>query len=147
MNPLHFMRVFCKLAYNIKQEKCKDKTLKSDCWIWIGGKDRDGYGRVQFNYKKYSVHRLVWQIHHGPIIEGLELDHLCGVRACCNPEHLEPVTHQINIARGNSGKLERERTHCPQGHPYNEENTYISKNRPSNRICRICRREKKRKPK
>lgn len=114
------------------------------CIVWIGGKNEKGYGRANWGGVSRVVHRIVYEHFRGPIPEGLELDHLCKNRACCNPDHLEPVTHQENCRRGDAGKLLREKhraiTHCPRGHPYSQENTYI---KPSGvgRVCRLCRCE------
>jgi hypothetical protein len=69
----------------------------------------------------------------------MELDHLCRNKGCCNPEHLEIVTHEENMHRYAATV-----THCPAGHPYSPENTYSqqpSARRPwVNRFCRICGR-------
>jgi hypothetical protein len=92
---------------------------------------RDG-GHVQ-------AHRLSYEIHKGPIPDGLVIDHLCRVRACVNPEHLEPVTHHENIARGISRISENMvKTHCMRGHPFNEKNTYWAKD-GTERVCRKCK--------
>jgi len=92
-----------------------------------------------------SAHRLSYETEIGPIPEGLELDHLCRVRSCVNPLHLEPVTHQENVRRGEGANFWRNKTHCPQGHEYTEENTGISnRNNEKCRYCRECKREKNR---
>ena len=70
------------------------------CWIWTRKVRSDGYG-VKSTGKATSIraHRWTYEAYIGPIPEGLELDHLCNVRACVNPEHLEPVTREVNMAR------------------------------------------------
>jgi len=105
-----------------------------DCWEWIGVKTRDGYGKVTRRPRTWMVHRYVYETLVGPIPAGLTIDHLCRNRACINPAHLEPVTRKVNSERGS----EAQRTHCPQGHPYDEANTYRS---PRGRFCRACGRE------
>ena len=117
---------------------------ESGCWFWTGasctGKFTNNvYGKVGFTGKTISSHKLSYELLVGPISEGLELDHLCKNTLCCNPHHLEPVTHAENCRRGNSGKHMSSRTHCPQGHEYTPENTYLYRN---TRTCRICAREK-----
>jgi hypothetical protein len=70
------------------------------CWLWTGRMNRNGYGRAYWYGKEPVVHRLVYEILIGQIPKGLVLDHLCRVRHCCNPEHLEPVTIRENTLRG-----------------------------------------------
>ncbi|ETW95942.1 MAG: HNH endonuclease [Candidatus Entotheonella factor] len=69
------------------------------CWRYTGGTNGRGYGRIYHRGKMYGVHRLIYEIFHGPIPKGKEVHHLCAVRSCCNPAHLELVTHRENVAR------------------------------------------------
>lgn len=81
----------------------------SGCWLWQGaiGK-KSGYGRIRVgsriddSVKTLQTHRLSYELHVGPIPEGLDLDHLCRVRHCLNPEHLEPVSRRVNAYRGDN---------------------------------------------
>lgn len=107
-----------------------------DCWIWQRALTPNGYAQASYQSKMQRLHKLVWEFFNGPVPEGLELDHLCRNRSCWNPEHLEPVTHQVNMQRGDSWW--RNKTHCPLGHEYSPENTYTYPT--GNRSCRICRR-------
>lgn len=118
---------------------------ESGCWLWTGYKHADGYGLVKVDGKNRLAHRVVYEMLVGPVPEGLELDHLCRVRACVNPDHVEPVTHAENMRRSDSLRFgwHREVTHCPQGHAYDEANTYQRPDRPG-RICRACGRERAR---
>lgn len=72
----------------------------SDCWVWQGDLNRNGYGTFRVKGRRKMVHRVVYQHLIGPIPPGLILDHKCRNRACCNPFHLEPVTVQENTRRG-----------------------------------------------
>ncbi|WP_396021799.1 HNH endonuclease signature motif containing protein [Bacillus cereus group sp. BfR-BA-01522] len=81
---------------------------------------------------------MSYEMLKGPIEEGMVIDHLCRNRKCVNPLHLEQVTQRINLLRGEGMSAENvKKTHCPQGHEYTEENTYISK--AGSRYCRKCR--------
>jgi hypothetical protein len=70
-----------------------------ECWVWTGSKTRDGYGIGRFNGANVGTHRTTYTLLVGPIPAGLHIDHLCRVRACCNPAHLEPVTQLENTQR------------------------------------------------
>jgi hypothetical protein len=69
------------------------------CWLWIGSHDTHGYGQIHIKGKQCGAHRIIYERHKGPIPDGLEIDHLCGNKACVNPDHLEIVTHKINVRR------------------------------------------------
>jgi hypothetical protein len=115
----------------------------SGCWLWTGSCRTDGYGRICVDTKWIFAHRFAYELLVGPIPGHLELDHLCRVRCCVNPDHLEAVTHQTNVdrvPRTNFGKYQRGLTHCPSGHPY--EAAYIRKD--GSRKCRECHNIKQR---
>jgi hypothetical protein len=88
-----------------------------------------------------AVHRFVYELLRGPVSNDLELDHLCRNRWCCNIDHLESVPHRVNVLRGFSiAAINARRTHCPKGHFYQEEQTYIQvKNGIRMRSCKECR--------
>lgn len=109
---------------------CQD----GDCLRWAGAHDEKGYGLITIQGVTKKAHRWAYLRFVGPVRAELELDHLCRVRDCVNVFHLEPVTHGENIRRGDHHK--RRVTHCPKGHEYTPENTYISK-QPA-RVCRTC---------
>jgi hypothetical protein len=117
----------------------------SGCWIWMGACS-GGYGHVRLNRELKLAHRLCFEMHRGPIPDGLELDHLCRVPCCVNPSHLEAVTSSENTRRGRNPEVTRARyaqiTHCPKGHPYAGENLRVTGS--GNRYCLTCRRESKR---
>jgi hypothetical protein len=73
------------------------------CWIWTGWLDLDGYGR----FRGRGAHTFACEHAHGPIAPGLEPDHLCRARACVNPDHIEPVTHKVNVLRGFAARARR----------------------------------------
>lgn len=121
----------------------RTKRAENGCLMWIGRIAPDGYGRY---YSGQSAHRCAYVFAKGPIPEGLEIDHLCGNRACVEPAHLEPVTHRENLLRSSSNfaAINAAKTHCPQGHPYDGKNTYRT---PTGaRSCRACNRARVRVP-
>jgi hypothetical protein len=116
--------------------KRKQIDPETGCWVYTGHRDADGYGKIWIAGKTCRVHRVSYQLLIGPIPPGLQLDHLCRVRPCFNPAHLEPVTNEENSRR--SGLNQRPRTHCPRGDEYTEENTY--RDRKGYGSCRTCRK-------
>lgn len=85
-----------------------------DCWIWTGAPHGNGgYGRLYADSTSWPAHRWSYERSKGPVPEGLELDHLCRNRMCCNPDHLEAVTHLENVRRGNAAKRA---IRCGKGH-------------------------------
>lgn len=116
---------------------------EGDCWLWRGPVTSHGYGWLNLGGRGHIAHRWVWEHLVGPIPDGLQIDHLCRVRHCVKPDHLEPVTTAENVRRGfgTSGKHGRQ-TKCLRGHPLTEDNVYV---RPrGGRECRICKRLRKR---
>ena len=96
------------------------KVERTDaCWLWRGYLNGQGYGSIRWMGRQWRAHRLVYELTVGSIPPGLTLDHLCRVRHCVNPDHLEPVTNRVNLLRGESPSARHARkTHCPLGHEY-----------------------------
>lgn len=114
-------------------------SVDSGCWIWQGGKDRDGYGTMWIGpkptRKRRYVHRMSYEAFIDEIPDGLEIDHLCRVKICCNPDHLEVVTTQENTRRRDvAHQTDR---YCRNGHRRTKENTYITPD--GYRACGVCR--------
>lgn len=128
----------------LPKEWTVERPPSTPCWIWTGYIDRRGYGHFSVSGEDTVVHRFAYQTFVGPIPAGLEIDHLCRVRSCVNPDHLEPVTRRTNQRRGPATIATRNlrKTHCPAGHPYNSANTYLS--RRGQRSCRVCHRNTER---
>lgn len=84
----------------------EDRGFTTPCWIWQLSRTTDGYGHMSDGTgRQRPAHRVMWERQHGAIPAGLQLDHLCRVRACVNPDHLEPVTNATNTRRSNTAKL------------------------------------------
>jgi hypothetical protein len=123
------------------QERFWAKVDKSgDCWLWIGAVKNNGYGVFGISRGVYALpHRVALAGTGVELLDDHVIDHLCRNPLCVNPDHLEQVPQQENVRRGVQGEL---KTHCPQGHPWVEENQYA---RPDGRrMCRICRDERNR---
>ena len=110
----------------------------SGCWEWQKARDGDGYGLFKVGSRSDGSRRMArvhrWSYEHiiGPIPDGLQIDHTCRNRCCCNPAHLEPVTGRENTQRG----WRKSKTHCKSGHPLSGENLIVS---PKGwRSCRTC---------
>lgn len=104
------------------------------CWLWLAATDGRGYGAFSDdNRRVVKAYAWAWVQEHGAVPDGLELDHVCRVKACVRPSHMEPVTHGENVRRGRLA-----RTHCGRGHDL--ANARI-RPRDGARICRECARE------
>lgn len=93
-HPEHLLRI---ADARERFETFVDRT--EGCWLWTGSLTYDGYGVFRENNRRTGAHRFAYEYHIGPIPDGLHLDHLCCVRNCVNPEHLEPVTPKENDRR------------------------------------------------
>jgi hypothetical protein len=106
------------------------------CWNWTGGvSGHYGYA-INDEGKPEGIHRILFKIFKGDISNGLEIDHLCRNKLCCNPEHLEAVTHHENLKRAM-------KTHCKNGHELTDDNvTTFQTWSGIGRKCKTCRRKK-----
>ena len=115
----------------------------SGCVLWTGATNSGGYGTIWSEGRNRFVHRLMYEMFVGRIPDGLQLDHLCRVRHCASPAHLEPVTLRVNLLRGQTpAAVNAAKTHCPAGHEFDLLNTYW--NPQGSRECRACNRAKMR---
>ena len=105
-------------------DRIQDKIMPvvDGCWLWNGGLSTSGYGTVYHNGRTRRAHRVIWEMRVGEVPGGLEFDHLCRVRCCVNPDHLELVTRSENIRRDTN--------HC-------SEHT----DRMKDGRCRVCRND------
>lgn len=117
-----------------------------DCWIWTAHVNNKGYGQIAIrladgSYKDALAHRFAYELLIGPIPDGKILDHVeCDNPRCVNPGHVVPTTHRANILRGKCpSAVNSRKTHCVNGHPFDQENTWTSKT--GMRQCRACDRE------
>lgn len=107
------------------------------CLLWTAALDTYGYGQFKFQGRNRLAHRHAFERARGPVPEGMELDHLCRVRCCVNPRHLEAVPHRTNVARGHSpGALAVAMGRCCRGHRLSGLN--VGRTPRGGRYCRIC---------
>lgn len=113
------------------------------CWLWTGARISTGYGRFAALGHPIAAHRAAYILAIGPIPSGLQIDHLCRVRSCANPTHLEPVTQKVNMMRGDSPSARNAvKTHCKRGHAFDATNTGMQQSgRHKGRLCLACKAE------
>jgi hypothetical protein len=112
--------------------------------LWLGAKDRGGYGLFKADGRSNKAHRWIYERLRGPVPPGFELHHLCGIRHCVNPDHLDVVIRKEHQNRHdkNIATINWKKTHCKNGHEFTPENTYWTPD--GRRDCRICRRQHER---
>lgn len=144
---VHFNRMARTNRLDLKtpEERFLEKVHKTKtCWLWTGHINAYGYGAVTWGGRTAGAHRVSYEkISKLKIPTGYEIDHLCRVRACVNPSHLEAVTHRENSLRGiGRGAINAKKTHCPKGHPYSGENVVLAFRHTGSRYrrCRQCER-------
>ena len=128
------------VIYGDDEARFWSKVEKTEsCWLWTGPTD-EGYGRFFTQRERGGrAHRWSYEHHVGPIPDGLQIDHLCRVRRCVRPDHLEAVTQTENVRRGESFAVEHaQRTHCVKGHELSGDN--LATGSKGRRICRECSR-------
>lgn len=119
----------------------KTKRDDSGCLLWTGWRRRDGYGVLGLEWQYRRAHRVYFEHVNGPIPPGMDLDHLCRVRNCVNPEHLRIATRRENVLAPGSlsvAKAHSEKIACPKGHPYS------GRDNRGGRVCHACDSERHR---
>jgi hypothetical protein len=114
------------------------QDVTTGCQLWTGTLHKDGYGQIKVNRKTRLAHIVSYELAIGLVGDGLELDHLCRVRRCIQPTHIEPVTNLVNIMRGHSPMAVALLTgFCQRGHEFTPENSII-KSSGGQKQCRAC---------
>lgn len=117
---------------------------ESGCWVWQKAQTAAGYGQIGEGGKVLYTHRVAYELHVGPIPDGLQIDHLCRNTSCCNPGHLEVVTAAENTRRNEAPASVTNRTGvCQYGHLIAGDNVYSPASRDE-RSCRECKRRRQR---
>jgi hypothetical protein len=114
-----------------------DRHGPDECWPWLAGTNAVGYGQLRFEGKPRLAHAVAYELTVGPIPAGLEIDHDCENKPCCNVRHMTLRTKAEHTARHNP-----RRTHCKRGHELTPENTMTDAD--GNRRCRTCENERQR---
>lgn len=124
---------------NIEDRFWRYVNAGAGCWNWLAAPDSKGYGRFTIRQVRMAAHRFMYELMIGPIPDGLQLDHLCRNRMCVRPDHLEPVTQQENLHRGDGpAGINHRKAHCLHGH---ELHSFVaSDRRHPRRRCRECDR-------
>jgi hypothetical protein len=119
----------------IGPERFQNKIMpepNSGCWLWTASVNRLGYGHFRWNGSIKGAHRVAYELAHGQIPDNFEIDHKCKVRSCVNPDHLELVTHKINVLRGDSPTaINARKSMCMHGHPLSDDGRGY-------RCCKTC---------
>ena len=122
------------LVKTVRDRFMEKVALGNQCWFWLGAKTSLGYGTIRSNGRTDLAHRVSFELFRGPIPLGMELDHLCRVRNCVHPYHLEIVTSAENTRRGFApSTVVARRGICQRGHALTAENTTKGKRR-----CKTC---------
>ncbi len=142
---MHYQRQYRLGTVHLQsdEERFWSQVEKTDrCYVWQGPRSWHGYGRFGIGGRRVLAHRYAYELAHGPLAEDDILDHLCDNPLCVRDEHLEKTDHRTNIRRGKGASAHNARkTHCPQGHAYDEENTIHT---GTGRRCRACERARDR---
>jgi len=119
-----------------------EAPVTGDCWAWQNCINSKGYGCTSIGGKRHLTHRVAYTRIVGKIPAGLQLDHLCRNRRCCNPAHLEPVTAKVNVSRNPSVS----RAECLRGHALVGDNVIVKRRGalPPVRNCRQCANDRRR---
>jgi HNH endonuclease len=120
------------------------RVTETGCWVWQKALTELGYARIGLKGKARHAHKVSYETFVGPVPKGLELDHVCKVRCCVNPAHLEPVTRYENMRRSSVWQYRKVKTHCQRGHELVGDNVYTAPSLGNKYLCRACKNMRQR---
>lgn len=115
-----------------------ERDNSTGCWLWTGAQAKGGYGRFNYQGKRWQAHRVAYTLTFGPVPLDKVLDHFeCNNPPCCNPWHLRITNIAANVGRSPESVIAKNarKTHCPAGHSYAE---HGFRNNRGQRQCRVC---------
>jgi hypothetical protein len=139
------MRPYLRRVTPLPERLFRRVVKTPECWLWTGSVNARGYGIIGRGRRNNSdgsklAHRISYELAVGELAPDIDLHHRCGVKRCVNPQHLEPLTKSEHSLVDGGGRINKDKTHCRNGHPFAGDNLVIvrTKHGRTYRDCRAC---------